>query len=202
MIELRELSGKAIKNSDFYIGRGESCLIKYDVKKKCTEFMDFLCNIKKPKEGEFYLKDEVISDLSYKEFKKLRKIFGIAFEEFNFISTKTVLENMMFPYNYHSINEDKAYKRAERLLKVFMLDRKSGFFIEELTYSEKQRLSIARALALNPEILILENPDRYLDIDEVESVDLLLRELKKSGKTIVILSDEDSNFSYEYSYRI
>lgn len=150
-----------------------------------STMLNMLGGLDSPTEGKIFVKDKDISTLSKDELAEYRaEEVGFVFQFYNLISTLTVEENVKL------VNEIAPNAiSAEKVLEEVGLIDHSKKFPSQLSGGEQQRVSIARALAKNPEILLCDEPTGALDSETgVLVLKLLLKMAKEYGKTIVIVT--------------
>jgi ABC-type lipoprotein export system ATPase subunit len=146
-----------------------------------------------PSEGKVFLNNIDTSRLSDERASKLRNEFiGFVFQQFNLINKLTVLENIMLPTIYYEGKLDFVPKdRALELLKRFGIDHRTYSYPNKLSGGEQQRVSIARALIMNPELILADEPTGNLDSKTGKIILDLLQELSvKDGKTVVVITHD------------
>lgn len=136
------------------------------------------------------------------ELKKMHKYFGLVFQNFNLFPHYSVLKNVMdAPVRVLRQNREQARQEALRLLEQFGLADKADAYPCELSGGQQQRVSVARALALKPEILFLDEPTSALDPELTADVLSVLKQLAAQHMTMVIVTHE-LEFAREVSDRI
>lgn len=120
-----------------------------------------------------------------------RNKIGFVFQSFNLLPRLTALANVLVPTTYAKVPKAKALQQAKQLLKRVGLEERAHHRPSELSGGEKQRVAIARALINDPDIILADEPTGNLDSKSGEVVMELLKELKREGKTIVIITHDD-----------
>ena len=142
-------------------------------------------------EGEYILDGLPIKDLSEKKAAQLRnEMIGFVFQSFNLISFKNAMENVALPLYYKGIRRKKRNKIAMEMLEKMDLTEWWHHLPNELSGGQKQRIAIARALVSNPRIILADEPTGALDSKtSLEMMDLL-KEINRTGITILIVTHE------------
>jgi ABC-type polar amino acid transport system ATPase subunit len=132
----------------------------------------------------------------------LRKKIGMVFQHFNLFPHLTVLENITFaPQQVLKTNKKEAEKNALELLQAVGLSDKANAYPSRLSGGQKQRVAIARALAMNPDIMLFDEPTSALDPEMVKEVLQVMKNLVKTGMTMVIVTHE-MGFAKEVADRV
>lgn len=122
---------------------------------------------------------------------KHRQKIGMVFQHFNLFPHKTVLENItLAPIKLLGLSKEEADKRAEDLLEQIGLIDKKHAYPNTLSGGQKQRIAIARALAMQPDVMLFDEPTSALDPEMVGEVLQLMQKLANQGMTMVIVSHE------------
>ena len=126
-----------------------------------------------------------------KDIQKLRTCFGMVFQSFNLWAHMTILENITeAPINVLKNNKKESIEKAYQLLeKVGILDKSDSYPIQ-LSGGQKQRAAIARALAIEPKILLFDEPTSSLDPELVEEVLQIMQQLATEGRTMIVVTHE------------
>ncbi len=129
--------------------------------------------------------------ISKKSIRDAHLKMGMVFQNFNLFPHKTVIENILeAPLMVNKTAVKEATKNAKDLLKLVGLSEKENSFPGELSGGQKQRIAIARALAMNPDILLFDEPTSALDPELVSEVLKVIKELTKQNRTMIIVSHE------------
>lgn len=140
--------------------------------------------------GETFFKDHQ-QQLSNKELQKKRRNIGMIFQHFNLLNETSVIENVLFALKHSDLDDDAQEKKAEELLDLVGLKDKADFYPVQLSGGEQQRVSIARALANDPEILISDEATSALDPQNTNQILDLLKKLNdKLNLTVVLITHE------------
>ena len=157
--------------------------------------------LEKPTSGHIWMDDVEITDPSC-DINRVRQKMGMVFQNFNLFGHMTVIENIMAaPVDLLKKSRQEAYDRAVELLRTVGLSDKAFNYPDELSGGQKQRVAIARALAMDPEVILLDEPTSALDPTMVGEVQTVIRELAKTGKTMMIVTHE-MNFARSIANRV
>ncbi len=118
-----------------------------------------------------------------------RKI-GFVFQRFNLINSLDAVENVMLPEVFQGIAPDARRRKAVALLEKVGLGKRMDHKPSELSGGEQQRVGIARALVVNPQVILADEPTGNLDSKTGEEVMALLKKLNEEGKTIVLVTHD------------
>lgn len=142
-------------------------------------------------EGTYLLDNILIKNLSETHAAGLRnKYIGFVFQNFNLISYKTALENVALPLFYRNISRKKRNMMAMEYLEKVGLVPWATHFPNELSGGQKQRVAIARALITEPKLILADEPTGALDSTTSYEVIDLLKEVNKTGMTMIIVTHE------------
>ena len=151
--------------------------------------------------GEIKLNGEKI-DPKNKNIAELRQKIGMVFQQFNLFPHKTVKENIMLaPVTLKLMTPEEAEKKAMELLTRVGLPDKADAYPGSLSGGQKQRIAIARALAMNPDVMLFDEPTSALDPEMVGEVLEIMKELAESGMTMVVVTHE-MGFAREVATRV
>ena len=166
-----------------------------------STFLRCLNLLETPEEGKILFKGENILEKKI-NIAKYRQNLGMVFQHFNVFPNMTVLENVtLAPTLEKKVPQDRAREEAIALLTRVGLADKADVYPRKLSGGQKQRLAIVRALAMKPEVMLFDEPTSALDPEMVKEVLNVIRELTRSGMTIVIVTHE-MGFAREVSNRV
>ena len=201
--DLKKSFGKheVLKGIDENIRKGEVVVVIGPSKKRKSTFLRCLNLLEKPTSGEIIFEGNNIMDKKV-NINKIREKMGMVFQQFNLFPHKTVMENIiMAPVKVKGWKEDEAIKKGEELLeKVGLLDKKDSY-PNSLSGGQKQRIAIARALAMEPNMMLFDEPTSALDPEMVGEVLNVMKSLANDGMTMVIVTHE-MGFAKEVGDRV
>jgi D-methionine transport system ATP-binding protein len=147
--------------------------------------------LEKPTSGSVVINGEKLLELNEKQLRNARKKIGIIFQHFNLLSSYNVFDNVAEILRMNRVPKREIKEKVESLLALVGLEDKAGAYPSQLSGGQKQRVGIARALAMDPEILLCDEATSALDPQTTESIlDLLLDINKKFGLTIMLITHE------------
>ncbi len=166
-----------------------------------STFLRALNMLEPPTSGDIIVDGENITAHGY-PLDKLRRKMGMVFQSFNLFEHKTVMENIIYaPMELLHLSEEDAKVEAMELLKKVGMSQKADVYPSSLSGGQKQRVAIARSLAMHPEVILFDEPTSALDPTMVGEVLSVIRQLAKSGLTMLIVTHE-MRFARDVSTRI
>ena len=192
---------EVLKGLDVEINEGEVvCLIGPSGSGKST-FLRCLNRLEESTSGTIEVDGVEISDPKT-DINKVRENIGMVFQQFNLFAHKTVKGNIMFaPVELKKMTKDEAEKKAMELLARVGLADKADSYPHQLSGGQQQRDAIARALAMNPDIMLFDEPTSALDPEMVGEVLQVMKELAAEGMTMVVVTHE-MGFARDVSDRV
>jgi polar amino acid transport system ATP-binding protein len=170
-------------------GSGKSTLLR------CINFLEIY------DKGEIWI-DEKRIDPNKDNLNKIRENIGMVFQHFNLFPHKTASENITEALiHVKRINKGDAIKIAEGLLEKVRLKNRSNNYPSQLSGGEKQRIAIARALAMKPEIILFDEPTSSLDPELIDEVLQTMKALANDGMTMIVVTHE-MGFAREVADRV
>ena len=126
-----------------------------------------------------------------KELARLRADVGMVFQSFNLFAHRTILDNVtLAPVRVRKASKADAKERAQQLLERVGIADKAGRYPAELSGGQQQRAAIARALAMQPKLMLFDEPTSALDPEMIKEVLDVMRELAAEGTTMLVVSHE------------
>lgn len=183
----------AVDNIDLEVRRGEIVLIMGPSGSGKTTLLSMAGGLLKPTTGTIFVKNIEITRLTEEKLPKLRLAnIGFVFQSFNLLAALTALENVQLVIELTGVKTEQARKKAGDILKELGLEKRMNFLPAKLSGGEKQRVSIARALANDTEIILADEPTANLDSKNGHEVMMQLTKIsKENGKSVVIVSHDE-----------
>ena len=206
MIHVKDLhkyfgENEVLKGVNDHIKKGEVVVVIGPSGSGKSTFLRCLNLLEEPTKGEIIFEDQNITDKNI-DINKIREKMGMVFQQFNLFPHKTVLENITIaPINVKNKSKTEAEEKAKELLKRVGLLDKAGSYPASLSGGQKQRIAIARALAMEPDVMLFDEPTSALDPEMVGEVLGVMKDLAKEGMTMVVVTHE-MGFAREVGDRI
>ena len=192
---------EVLRDINFEVQRGEVISLIGPSGTGKSTLLRALNMLEPPTSGDIRVNGELITAKGY-PLHKMRQKIGMVFQSFNLFDHMTVLENITdAPIQLLHLPEEKAKEEAMGLLKKVGLAQKADAYPSELSGGQKQRVAIARALAMHPDVILFDEPTSALDPTMVGEVLSVIRQLAKSGLTMLIVTHE-MRFARDVSTRI
>lgn len=198
MIEIKDIhksfgNHHVLKGIDLTVEKGSVVTIIGPSGSGKTTFLRCLNLLEQPDSGAIRMNDQQIDceKPSKKDILALRKQTAMVFQQYNLFSHKTVLQNITEGLIIaRKIKKDVAESIAHEQLKRVGLSDKSDFYPVQLSGGQAQRVGIARALALNPDVILFDEPTAALDPELVGEVLQVILEIAKTGVTMIVVTHE------------
>ena len=196
----------ALSNVSFNVKKGETALIVGKSGSGKSSLLRLIANLEKADDGSIRLfSKDILSNGIYQKRKILRSIYeqlGFIFQDFCLFDNLNVYDNIkLAPRLKKKMSKDLIDKKADDLLKIVNLEDKGNSYPSELSGGEKQRIAIARALAMDPEIILFDEPTSALDIISINELISTINILKKKKITMLIVT-HDIDFAKSVADRI
>ncbi|AYW47827.1 glutamine ABC transporter ATP-binding protein [Tetragenococcus osmophilus] len=192
---------QVLNGIDTTIQKGEVVVVIGPSGSGKSTFLRCLNLLETPTEGAVIFEDVDLTDPKIDIFK-IRENLGMVFQTFNLFPHKTVMENLcLAPVKAGLKNQKEAKENGMRLLKQVGLEDKAEAYPNSLSGGQKQRIAIARALAMEPDVMLFDEPTSALDPEMVGEVLTVMKDLAKAGMTMVIVSHE-MGFAKEVGDRV
>ena len=192
---------EVLKGINEHIEKGEKVVVIGPSGSGKSTFLRCLNLLEVPDKGEIIIDGEAITDPK-SDVNKLRQKMGMVFQQFNLFPHLTIMDNItLAPRKVKGINKKDAEEKAIELLKKVGLVDKAQSYPNQLSGGQKQRIAIARALAMEPEIMLFDEPTSGLDPEMVGEVLNVMRELANEGMTMVVVTHE-MGFAREVASRV
>ena len=179
-----------LKGINEYIEKGEKVAVIGPSGSGKSTFLRCLNLLEQPTGGTITFEGVDITDPKT-DINALRSRMGMVFQHFNLFPHLSVRENIMLaPVKLKRMTKEEAGKKAEELLERVGLPDKAAAYPKQLSGGQQQRIAIARALAMNPEVMLFDEPTSALDPEMVGEVLEIMKELANDGMTMVVVTHE------------
>lgn len=151
--------------------------------------------IDSPTQGEIILFGESVQKMNETERTLFRRgKIGFVFQKFNLIDSLTVYENVELPLLYMRKSRSEREKKVNQVLERLNIIHRAKHFPSQLSGGQQQRTAVARCIVTNPDLILADEPTGNLDSENGQEVMMMLTELNKEGKTIVLVT-HDNNYA-------
>jgi len=166
-----------------------------------STFLRSLNLLEVPTGGQILFEGTDITDKSV-NVDKMRQKIGMVFQQFNLFPHLTIKKNIMLaPEKLGLMSREEASEKADELLERVGLPDKAEAYPSQLSGGQKQRIAIARAMAMNPDVMLFDEPTSALDPEMVGEVLEIMKELAQTGMTMVVVTHE-MGFAREVATRV
>ena len=192
---------EVLKDISMDVAEGEVVVLLGPSGSGKSTFLRCLNQLEVATAGEIVVDGQVITD-KHTDINKVRENIGMVFQHFNLFPHKTVLENIMLaPVELKIMTKEQAHEKGMQLLKRVGMHEKADVYPSQLSGGQKQRVDIARALAMNPDVMLFDEPTSALDPEMVGEVLNVMKELAADGMTMIVVTHE-IGFAREVADRI
>jgi phospholipid/cholesterol/gamma-HCH transport system ATP-binding protein len=181
-----------LKGISLEVGQGETLSVLGRSGTGKSVLLKLIIGLHKPDSGSIHVNGEDVTNLKLKELNEVRKKVGFLFQQAALYDSLTIEENVGFPLRRHSsMSDEKSRKRVRELLASVGMEKDADKLPGELSGGMQKRVGLARALALEPEIVLFDEPTAGLDpITAAEIDDLILRLQKERHMTSVVVTHD------------
>jgi cell division transport system ATP-binding protein len=176
----------AVDNVSFDVEDGEFVFITGPSGAGKTTLLKLILGEISSSSGEVIVDGVNVENLKEKELPYFRQKIGIVFQDFKVLPQRSVSENIEVALAVTGVDEAQWQERIKHVLKLVGLSRQEDLFPSQLSGGELQRVSLARALSVNPKLLLADEPMGNLDWETSDSIMQLFEKINKEGKTIVM----------------
>ncbi len=193
-------SQKVLEGIGFQVNHGETLSVLGRSGTGKSVLLKLLIGLKPPDSGSIHINGQEIVGLGLNELNEIRKKIGFLFQQAALYDSLTIEENVAFPLSRHErLSDSELRDRVHKLLSRVGMEKDSKKMPSEISGGMQKRVGLARALALEPELLLFDEPTAGLDpITASEIVDLIL-ELKKERQVTLIVVTHDIHAAKSFS---
>ncbi|MBO5209011.1 MAG: amino acid ABC transporter ATP-binding protein [Lachnospiraceae bacterium] len=179
-----------LRGVDYHVHQGEKIVVVGPSGSGKSTFLRCLNLLETPTSGEIWFDGQKITD-SKVDIDKIRQHMGMVFQNFNLFNNLSIMDNItLAPVKLKLMNKEEACENALSLLTRVGLKEKADAYPSQLSGGQKQRIAIVRSLAMNPKVMLFDEPTSALDPEMVGEVLDVMKELAKSGMTMVVVTHE------------
>ena len=178
---------EVLKGIDIEIEKGEFCVLLGPSGSGKSTLMNMLGLLDTPTHGEYYINGKLVDDLTDDQMSVIRnEEIGFIFQGFNLISSLSALENVELPLVYRGMPKQERREISQQALERVGLGSRIHHLPAEMSGGQQQRLCIARAMAVSPSVLLMDEPASALDPISTAKVEELIHELKKEYTIVIV----------------
>ncbi len=181
----------ALSDVTFTVKRGEFVAIMGPSGSGKSTLMHILGALDLPTSGSYMLDGERVSNLPDDDLADIRnRKIGFIFQAFNLLPRTTALKNVMVPMMYANVPKEERIERAKKFLEMVGLKDRMYYTSNQLSGGQQQRVAIARGLAMNPAILLADEPTGNIASTQADEIMKIFEKLNDEGHTIVMITHE------------
>jgi len=191
--DLGSFDVSALSSLDLEIEQGQYMAIMGPSGSGKSTLLNVLGCLDTPSSGIYNLAGEDVAGLDDDELSAIRgSRIGFIFQSYNLIAQLNVIENIEVPMYYQGIGERSSFDRAKELAEMVGLGERLTHRPSQLSGGQQQRVAIARSLANDPVIILADEPTGNLDSKSGSEILVILDELHRRGKTLIIVTHDES----------
>ncbi|KOP79981.1 amino acid ABC transporter ATP-binding protein [Cytobacillus solani] len=185
---------EVLKGIDLEVEKGKVVVVIGPSGSGKTTLLRCLNILETPTSGSIEIEDQTLdfsSSVSKKAIPPFRRLTGMVFQSYNLFPHMTALENVMEgPITVKKESKEAVRKKAEQLLSKVGLGDKLDYYPFQLSGGQQQRVGIARALAMEPKVMLFDEPTSALDPELVGEVLKVMKDLANEGMTMIVVTHE------------
>jgi cell division transport system ATP-binding protein len=196
MIEYRKISVvypnniQALRNIDLQIEKGEFVFVIGPTGSGKSTLLSLINREERPTSGAVYVAGKDLAKMRGGAVARLRRTIGVVFQDYRLLPQKTAAENIAFALFVTGTPRKEINRRVSESLELVGLADRAGAYPHELSGGEQQRVSVARAIVNNPQILIADEPTGNLDPDTSWEITQILERINIRGTTVIVASHD------------
>ena len=184
---------RALNGVDLTIYRGEFCAIVGTSGSGKSTMLNMLAGLEKPTKGEVIVAGEHLENMTENQLVRFRREkIGFIFQSFNLLGTMNAVENVALPLTFRGVDKKTREEKASKMLDLVGLSKHKKHRPNEMPGGQQQRVGVARALVLDPEIIFADEPTGNLDSHTSEDVLKLMRKVvQEKNQTLVMVTHDN-----------
>ncbi|KZN35994.1 phosphonate ABC transporter ATP-binding protein [Pseudoalteromonas luteoviolacea S2607] len=192
-----DIETTALNGIDLTVEQGEFVAIMGPSGCGKSTLLSILGLLDAPSSGSYNFDGTEVAAFSEQQMANLRKAsIGFVFQSFNLIDELTVFENVALPLQYQNVSKAERTQRVEEILKRVAIDHRASHLPQQLSGGQQQRVAVARALVINPKLILADEPTGNLDSKNSQEVMAMLRELNRDGTTVIMVTHSETEGKY------
>ncbi len=192
----------ALKDINFEIDQGEFVFITGNSGAGKSTLLKLILNQLKPSSGKILLGDIDLSQGNKEDINKTRRKIGVVFQDYQLISDKTIEENIALILDIVNYPKEKIQSQIDQVIKEVNLGTRRFLFPSQLAGGELQRAALARALAIEPEVILADEPTGNLDPENSWNLVKLLKEINQKNNTTIIMTTHNNDIVESMGKRV
>ncbi len=192
----------AIKDISFDIKTGEFVFIVGPSGSGKSTLIKLILNQIKPTSGEIIIGDQTLDNISTKAINNIRRQIGVIFQDYQLILDKTVEENIALALDIINYESTKIPEKIDKIIKQVGLGSRRHLFPSQLSGGELQRASLGRALAVEPKIILADEPTGNLDTENAWNLIKLIKDINEQNGTTIIMTTHNLDIIQSLDKRI
>lgn len=183
---------RALDGIDLDIGKGDLVAIVGHSGSGKSTLMNMLGCLDTPTSGKYVLDGQDVASMTDNQLADVRnKEIGFIFQGFNLISNLDAVGNVELPLVYRGVSKNERKQLAMEALKSVGLEDRMKHKPNEMSGGQQQRVAVARAVAAKPPIILADEPTGNLDTKSTQEIMEILKELHRSGRTVIIITHDE-----------
>lgn len=183
---------RALDGIDLDIEKGDLVAIVGHSGSGKSTLMNMLGCLDTPTSGKYVLDGQDVASMTDNQLADVRnKEIGFIFQGFNLISNLDAVENVELPLVYRGVSKNERKQLAMEALKSVGLEERMKHKPNEMSGGQQQRVAVARAVAAKPPIILADEPTGNLDTKSTQEIMEILKELHRSGRTVIIITHDE-----------
>lgn len=178
----------ALKDASFEINQGEFVFIVGHSGAGKSTILKLILNQLKPSSGQILIDDVDVVLGTKDQIDKIRRKIGVIFQDYQLIFDKSVEENIALILDIVSYPKDRIQEKIDEVINQVGLESRRFLFPSQLSGGELQRAALARALAIEPEVILADEPTGNLDIENSWNLVKLLKDINQNSNTTIIMT--------------
>lgn len=191
-----------LNDIDFEIKSGEFVFLVGPSGAGKSTIIKLILNQITPNSGDIFIGDVNLAKGTKQDIDKIRKQIGIIFQDYQLLADKSIEENIALALDIVDYPKNKIQLRIDEVLKKVNLSNRRFLFPAQLSGGELQRAALARALAIEPKIILADEPTGNLDVENSWNLIKLLKDINENSKTTILMTTHNMDIIESLNKRI